>query len=95
MSRAPAAPTATEVRGRIHQRVRHNRAGSGIFHPLTSKAKRRLAQANTPLPAAVISDKLWSLDQRALARLELSEDGRRRLDDPTAWDALFAILTQR
>jgi hypothetical protein len=63
---------------------------------LTSKAKKRLAIAGTPMPLAVLNERLWELDRRgALARLELSRDGVCRRDDPTAWDALYRILCGR
>lgn len=93
MTSPPVAEAATEVRGLIHHRVRPNRAGSGNFHPLAQKAKRKLAIEGTPMPKALISERLWELDRRgALARAELSEDGFTRSMDPTAWDALLVII---
>lgn len=93
--RPPGVDTQTEVRGLIHHRVRPNRAGSGTFHPLAQKAKKRLAIAGTPMPKVAISDMLWEM-QRAgvLARIELGEDGFTRSSDPTAWDALLKVLKE-
>lgn len=83
----------TEVRGLIRHRARPNRTGSGNFHPLAQKVKRKLAIAGTPMPSALISENLWALSKSGvLARLSMEAEGWSKSEDPTAWDALLNIM---
>ena len=91
----PVVEATTEVRERIRHRARHNRTGSGNFHPLTQKAKLRLARAGEPRKALSVSKILWDLDKRGiLARLDMVAEGWQRSSDPTAWDALIRVIKE-